>query len=154
MNKYYLTKEKLEELKKELEHLKSEGRKEIARQLKTAKEYGDLSENAEYSQAKDDQAILEIRISELEDMIRNAIIIETGSKKEKDKVSVGSKVVLKKDNKNYEYLIVGEAEADPSSGKISNNSPLGKVLLGKKVGDEVVVEAPMGKIKYKILKIS
>jgi transcription elongation factor GreA len=154
MNKYYLTKEKLEELKKELEHLKSEGRKEIARQLKTAKEYGDLSENAEYSQAKDDQAILEIRISELEDMIRNAIIIETGSKKEKDKVSVGSKVVLKKDNKNYEYLIVGEAEADPSSGKISNNSPLGKVLLGKKVGDEVIVEAPMGKIKYKILKIS
>jgi transcription elongation factor GreA len=154
MNKYYLTKEKLEELKKELEHLKSEGRKEIARQLKTAKEYGDLSENAEYSQAKDDQAILEIRISELEDMIRNAIIIETGSKKEKDKVSVGSKVILKKDNKNYEYLIVGEAEADPSSGKISNNSPLGKVLLGKKVGDEVVVEAPMGKIKYKILKIS
>jgi transcription elongation factor GreA len=154
MNKYYLTKEKLEELKKELEHLKSEGRKEIARQLKTAKEYGDLSENAEYSQAKDDQAILEIRISELEDMIRNAIIIDTGSKKEKDKVSVGSKVVLKKDNKNYEYLIVGEAEADPSSGKISNNSPLGKVLLGKKVGDEVVVEAPMGKIKYKILKIS
>jgi transcription elongation factor GreA len=154
MNKYYLTKEKLEELKKELEHLKSEGRKEIARQLKTAKEYGDLSENAEYSQAKDDQAILEIRISELENMIRNAIIIEKGSKKEEDKVSVGSKVILKKDNKNYEYLIVGEAEADPSSGKISNNSPLGKVLLGKKVGDEVVVEAPMGKIKYKILKIS
>jgi transcription elongation factor GreA len=152
MNKYYLTKEKLEELKKELEHLKSEGRKEIARQLKTAKEYGDLSENAEYSQAKDEQAALEIRIAELEDMIRNAIIIEPGAKK--DRVDVGSKVLLKKDNKNYEYLIVGETEADPSSGKISNNSPLGKVLLGKKVGDEVIVEAPRGKIKYKILKIS
>lgn len=151
MNQYYLTKEKLEELKKELEYLKNEGRKEIARQLKLAKEYGDLSENAEYSQAKDDQAMLEIRINELEDIIRNAVIIKQGQKS--DKVVVGSKVSLKKDNKVFEYLIVGETEADPSSGKISNNSPLGKALLGKKVGEEVIVRAPRGEIKYKITKI-
>ncbi|MCS6789034.1 MAG: transcription elongation factor GreA [Patescibacteria group bacterium] len=151
MKNYYLTKEKLEELKKELEYLKNEGRKEVAEHLKKAKEYGDLSENAEYNEAKDEQQKLETRISELEDIIRNVILIKEGVKS--DVVKIGSKVTLKKDGKTYQYVIVGQNEADPSSGKISNESPLGKALLDKKNNDEVEVLAPGGKIKYKIVKI-
>ncbi|GIW65252.1 MAG: hypothetical protein KatS3mg093_231 [Candidatus Parcubacteria bacterium] len=94
---------------------------------------------------------VETRISELEDMIRNAVLIKEGVKS--DKVKIGSKVILKKDNKTYEYLIVGPSEADPTKGKISNESPLGKALLGKASGDIVEVNAPSGKINYKIVKI-
>jgi transcription elongation factor GreA len=155
MQKYYFTKERLEELKKELEYLKTEGRKEISEQLQKAKEYGDLSENAEYSEAREEQRRLETRISELEVMIRNASIIEEqrkGSGKTSE-VKIGSKVVVKRDGKAYEYFIVGADEANPSLGKISNESPLGKALLGKKVGEEAIVNAPTGKIVYKITKI-
>ena len=151
MEKYYFTKERLEELKKELEYLKTEGRKEVSQQLQKAKEYGDLSENAEYSEAREEQRRLETRISELEVMIRNALIIEEKTKS--SEVKIGSKVVVKRDGKTYEYFIVGTDEANPSLGKISNESPLGKALLNKKVGDEVIVNAPTGKIVYKIAKI-
>ncbi len=151
MEKQYLTKEKLEELKKELGYLKTEGRKEVAEHIKRAKEYGDLSENAEYSQAKDEQAMLEVKIAELEDIIRNAVVIKPGIKK--DKIDIGSKVVLQKDKKIYEYYIVGESEAGPISGKISNNSPLGKAMIGKRQGDEVIVRTPSSEIKYKVIKI-
>jgi transcription elongation factor GreA len=149
--KYYLTKEKLEELKKELEYLQTEGRRQVSEQLQKAKEYGDLSENAEYSQAKEEQAKLEARISELDNMIRNAIIIQQNPKV--NTVQIGSTVFLKKDGQIYHYTIVGANEADPKNNKISNESPIGKALLGKKVGDEVIVEVPSGKIKYKITKI-
>jgi len=151
MEKYYFTKERLEELKKELEYLKTEGRREVSEQLQKAKEYGDLSENAEYSEAREEQRRLETRISELEVMIRNAIIIE--EKVKSSEVKIGSKVFVKRDGKTYEYFIVGADEANPSLGKISNESPLGKALLGKKVGEEVIVNAPTGKIIYKITKI-
>lgn len=151
MKNYYLTKEKLEELKKELEYLKIEGRREVAEHLQKAKEYGDLSENAEYNEAKDEQQRLETRISELEDIIRNAVLIKEGIKS--DSVKIGSKITLKKDGKTYQYIIVGQNEADPLNGKISNESPLGKALLNKKVGDLVEVLAPSGKIEYKIIKI-
>lgn len=151
MQNYYLTKEKLEELKKELEYLKTEGRKEVAEHLQKAKEYGDLSENAEYNEAKDEQQKLETRISELENIIRNVILIKEGVKS--DVVKIGSKITLKKDNKTFQYIIVGQNEADPLNGKISNESPLGQALLNKKVGDKIEVMAPSGKIEYKILKI-
>jgi len=155
MQKYYFTKERLEELKKELEYLKTEGRKEISEQLQKAKEYGDLSENAEYSEAREEQRRLETRISELEVMIRNASIIEEQRKSsgKTSEVKIGSKVFVKRDGKTYEYFIVGADEANPSLGKISNESPLGKALLGKKVGEEAIVNAPTGKIVYKITKI-
>jgi transcription elongation factor GreA len=149
--KYYLTKEKLEELKKELEYLQTEGRRQISEQLQKAKEYGDLSENAEYSQAKEEQTKLEARISELDNMIRNAIIIQQNPKT--NTVQIGSTVFLKKDGQVYHYTIVGVNEADPKNNKISNESPIGKALLGKSVGDEVIIDAPSGKIKYKITKI-
>jgi transcription elongation factor GreA len=151
MKKYYFTKERLEELKKELEYLKTEGRKEISEQLQKAKEYGDLSENAEYSEAREEQRRLETRISELEVMIRNASIID--EKRKSNEVKIGSKVSVKRDGKTYEYFIVGADEANPSLGKISNESPLGKALLGKKVGEEAIVNAPTGKIVYKVTKI-
>lgn len=150
-NKYYLSKEKLEELKKELERLKTEGRKEVAEHLKKAKEYGDLSENAEYTEAKEEQQRLEGRIAELENIIRNAIIIKKSTKG--DRIKIGSVVHLKRDGKIYKYIIVGIDEADPSAGKISNESPLGRALLNKKIGESVEVSAPSGKIIYKILKI-
>ncbi|MGC8776125.1 MAG: transcription elongation factor GreA [Minisyncoccia bacterium] len=151
MKVHYLTKEKLEELKKELEYLKREGRREVAEHLQKAKEYGDLSENAEYSEAKDEQQRIETRILELEEIIRNAVLIKEGTKG--DKVKIGSKVTVKKDGKTYEYLIVGPNEADPSKGKISNESPLGRAFLDKKSGETAEVLAPSGKITYKIIKI-
>jgi transcription elongation factor GreA len=148
---YHLTKEGLEKLKKELEYLKKEGRIEIAERLKRAKEYGDLSENAEYSEAKDEQAKLETRIFELEKIIRNAVIIRKSS--QKDIVNIGSTIEVQKGVKKFKYTIVGSHEANPEANLISNESPLGKAFLGKKIGDEVEVETPSGKTKYKILKI-
>lgn len=148
---YYFTKESLEKLKKELEHLKKEGRIEIAERLKKAKEYGDLSENSEYADAKEAQNKLENRIFELEEMIRNAVLIKKSPKK--DIVSIGSTIEVKKGLKTSEYTIVGFQEAKPEANLISNESPLGKAFIGKKVGDVVEIETPSGKTKYKIVKI-
>lgn len=152
---HYLTKEKLEELKKELEHLKKDVRNEIAERLKRAKEYGDLSENAEYSEAKDEQARIESRIFELEDVLRNASVIKKSGAK--DVVSIGSTIEVKKSGRGGEkilkYTIVGSNEAKPEENLISNESPLGKAFLDKKKGDIIKIETPGGKAEYKIMKI-
>mgnify|MGYP001018303693 CR=1 FL=1 len=149
----YLSKEGLEKLEAELKHLKTIRRKEVADRIQTAKEFGDLSENAEYSDAKDEQGFVEGRIMELEDVLRNVVLIEEQGKH--DSVEVGDKIKVRResDKKEFEYDIVGSEEADPSQGKISNESPLGRAFLGHNIEDEVDVNLPSGQIKYKIVKI-
>jgi len=148
----FITKEGLEKLKKELDYLKTEKRKEVAERIREAKELGDLSENAEYTEAKEEQAFFEGKIIELEYVIKNSQIIK--SDKKSDIVRVGSKIKLESGNEQFEYIIVGSNESDPSSGKISNESPLGKAFLNKKIGDEVSVEVPQGVKKFKIVEMN
>lgn len=149
----YITTEGLEKLKKELEYLKTVKREEIRERLERAISFGDLTENAAYHEAKEAQGFLEGRILELEEIIRSAVIISNGNRK--DIVNIGSLVILQRiqDKEKLEFKIVGAQEASPTEGRISNESPLGSVLLNKKKGDVVEVEAPAGKTKYKILKI-
>lgn len=148
---YFITKERLEELKAELDEAKKGGRNDIAERLKRAKEFGDLSENAEYSEAKESQSKLESHIVELENIIRNAVIIKkTHGKKT---IEMGTTVRVEKDKKKFEYTIVGSNEANPEKGLISNESPLGIAFIGKKEDDVVEVETPKGIAKYKILEI-
>ncbi len=151
----YLSKEKFEELKKKLQYLKTVKREEIAEKISEAKDYGDVSENAEFTAAKEEYASNEKEILELEDLIRNAIIIEEGKgPKNKKVVSIGDTLELKIKGQIYTYTIVGSEDIDLANNKISNESPIGKALLGKKVGDEVIVPLPEnGQIKVKILKI-
>lgn len=148
----YLTSEGLEELKKELDHLKLERRPEVITALKDARALGDLSENAEYDAARQEQAIVEGRIAELEVMIENAVIIE---KTDTDCVGIGTKVKLEyvDDNDTEEYSIVGSSEADPFLNKISNESPIAQAIMGLKVGDIAHVSSPNGKYDVKILEI-
>lgn len=146
----YLTKEGLDELKSELAELKDTKRIEIAKRIKNAREMGDLSENAEYHSAKEEQAFIEGRISELEEIVKHAKV-STG--KSKDEVSVGAKVTVHIDGDEEIFHLVGAPEADPTKGKISHESPLGAKLMGKKVGDKFEVEAPIGNLIYTILKI-
>ncbi|TJX67865.1 transcription elongation factor GreA [Soehngenia saccharolytica] len=150
----FLTPEGLEKLEMELEEAKVVKRKEIADRIKQALAFGDISENAEYDQAKNEQAKLEERIAKLEAMLRNAVVIDD-DEISTDIVTIGSKVTVLdiEFNEEMEYTIVGSAEADPFEGKISNESPMGKALLGRKVGDTVSVQAPDGIIKYKIKAI-
>ena len=150
--KTYLTKERYEELKAELQRLKIEGRMEIADRLKKSKDYGDLSENSEYSDAKDAQAKLETKIFEIEESLKEAVIIKKNLNK--DIIGVGSTVEAQKGLKTVIYTIVGSNESNPGNNLISNESPLGRAFLSRKVGDIVEMEAPSGKIKYKILKIA
>ena len=150
--KNFITKQGLEKLKKELERLKTIKRREIAQSLQKAKELGDLSENAEYSEAKESQSFNEGRISELGEIIKGAATIKT-SANQGDIVQIGSTVQVKNGNIDREYTIVGSEEADPANGRISNKSPLGVAFLGKKTGDEVEIETPGGKMRYKILGI-
>ncbi|MBI4160159.1 transcription elongation factor GreA [Candidatus Wolfebacteria bacterium] len=148
--KAYISKEGLEELKQKLESFKKDARQDIAERLRRAKEFGDLSENSEYIDAKDAQAKLEMEIAELEEKIRNAIVIK------KDKsgvVGIGSTVEVLKNGKRMRYTIVGGEEADPARFLISNESPLGQAFLGKKSGDTAEITVPSGKAAYKILKI-
>ena len=149
-----LTKAGLDKLKGELEHLKTQGRTDIAEKIRVARGYGDLSENSEYDEAKNEQAKIEARIVELEKMLENAVIIEEDVAT--DCVAVGVTVtVLDVDfEEEMTYKVVGPAEADPMNGLISDDSPVGRALVGAKVGDEVVAEAPVGEIKFKILSIS
>lgn len=149
--KHYLTKEGLKSLQAELEQLQKEGRREIAERLKRAKEYGDLSENSEYIDAKEAQGKLESRIFELEEIIRNAVLIKRSP--QKDTVGIGSTIEVQKGFKTFRYTIVGSREAKPEANLISNESPLGKAFLGKKIGDMVEIDTPSGKTKYKIVKI-
>ncbi|OGM92902.1 hypothetical protein A2333_03095 [Candidatus Wolfebacteria bacterium RIFOXYB2_FULL_49_7] len=148
---FYVTKERLEELKEELEGEKKEGRNEIADRLKRAKEFGDLSENAEYSEAKEAQTKLESHIVELENIIRNAVIIKKS--RGKKTIEMGATIKVERDKKVFEYTIVGSNEANPEKRLISNESPLGSTFIGKKEGDLVEVETPKGLVKYKILEI-
>lgn len=146
-----LTPEGFEKLKKELEGLKAQ-RKEIAARLKKAVSYGDLSENADYHQAKEDQGFLEGKIVELEDVLRNAQVIEKGEGI-KGTIQIGSNAVLENKKGEEHITIVGAEEAAPMEGKISVESPLGKALMGKRKGDEVEINTPKGAIKYKVVKI-
>ncbi|MGN1328139.1 MAG: transcription elongation factor GreA [Eubacterium sp.] len=149
---FKMTAEGKEELERELDSLKTEGRIDIAEKLKVARSYGDLSENSEYDEAKSEQAKIEARISELEYQLEHAVIIDST---DKNAVSMGSKVTVVRLSDKVEavYEIVGFAQSDPSNGKISDESPVGKALMGAKKGDTVVVEAPIGSLEYKIKKI-
>ena len=146
----YLSSKKLKELKIKLEELKNK-RKEISRRIQEAQERGDIAESAEYAEAKEAQAFNEGRIEELEHLIKEAIIIS--KKKNCNIVNVGCRVLVLNKNGKQEFTIVGSEEANPIKGKISNESPLGRAFLGRKKGDDVIVQIPKGKIHYKILEI-
>lgn len=149
-----LTDEGLKKLEEELEYLKTQKRKEVAEKIKHARGFGDLSENSEYDEAKDEQAKVELRIVELEKMLKNAKVIDD-SEINLDVVSVGTKLKIYdfEYDEELEYSIVGSTEADPSKGRISDESPIGKALLGKKTDDIIDIETPGGVIKVKILAI-
>lgn len=149
--KNYLSSERQREITEELEGLRTTGRKEVAERLKAAKELGDLSENSDYHEAREEQARLETRIAELEEILRHAVIVRrmdgTGA------VRVGSNVKVKRGGETLNYTIVGSSESQPAAGLISNESPVGQGLLGKKVGDLVKVRTPGGEAEYEILSI-
>jgi len=147
----YLTPEDLEKIKKELNYLKRVKRKEIAQTLKETVAQGDLTENSAYQEAKDAQGFLEGRILELENLIRDAKVVE--KIKGAQWVQIGSTVFLNSGNKKEKYKIVGSGQANPSKGEITIDSPLGKVLLDKPVGATITLKTPLGKTKYKIIKI-
>lgn len=147
---YQITEVGKKELEAELEELKGR-RGEIADKIAEARDYGDLSENADYDTAREDQALVETRIAEIEDILANAQIIKA---KSGSKISVGSTVELKVDGKSVTYTLVGPVEADPLEGKISNESPIGEALMGKTVGESVTITTPKGSIAYEIVKIS
>ena len=149
----YLTAEGLEEIKKELDVLKLEKRPEIIKALKDARALGDLSENAEYDAARNEQAIVEARILELEQMIEKAVVIKEVNK---EVVSIGTRVTIEyvEDGEQDDYSIVGSKEADPFANKISNESPIAKAIMGMRVGDIVSVESPNGKYDVKIVQIA
>ena len=154
MKEVILTPEGYKKLTKEIEYLSTEKRREVAERIKVAREFGDIAENAEYDDAKNEQAYVEARIALLEDRLLNARVIQ---KKDiaKDVVSIGSVVRLKDmaANQTVEYHIVGSAEANPGERKLSNESPVGRAILGKKKGEVVEVSAPRGALKFKILDI-
>jgi transcription elongation factor GreA len=146
-----LTKEGLEALKSELSALVEEKRPQLVERLSFARSQGDLAENNDYQNAKDELEFLDGRIAELDDVIKSAVVVCGNGKK--NSVDLGTKVTLKLNGKEHCFNIVGEWEADPMAKKISHTSPLGTALVGKKVGDKVEVEAPAGKLNYEILAI-
>ena len=152
--KMILTKDGMKKLQDELENLKSVRRIEVAERIKQAIAFGDISENSEYDDAKNEQAFIEGRIQELEQKLRNVEVISE-EKKPKNVVTMGCKVILRdmELNEDMEYTLVGTAEADPEAMRISNESPVGAAILGQKVNKVVDVQAPVGTIKYKIMKI-
>lgn len=149
-----LTKEGKQKLEEELHFLETEKRSEISERIKVAREFGDISENSEYDDAKNEQAHIENRISEIHNIINNSKVIRKPSKNSA-KINIGSKVSIKLNNKKQEYTIVGAAESDIANGKISNLSPVGNALLGKKKGDTIETEGPTGKkLKIEVLDFS
>ncbi|MBR5496316.1 MAG: transcription elongation factor GreA [Oscillospiraceae bacterium] len=150
-----VTHEGLTKLEQELEQLKTVKRKEVAEKIKVALSFGDLSENSEYDEAKNEQAMVEARINELEAMLKNVKVLDEDDVST-DKVSIGSKVVVKdlEFNEEEKYYLVGSTEADPMQGKISDESPIGAAIMGKSVGDIVEVDAPGGMFKLEIIEIS
>ncbi|MDD5251243.1 MAG: transcription elongation factor GreA [Patescibacteria group bacterium] len=151
INPLYISAEKLAEMKKEIEYLKTFKRREIADRIEKAKDLGDLSENADYTDAKEDLSANELRIVKLDNDIRSGIVIETQGG---DQVAIGNTVQAKVNGKDRVLKVVGAAEADPMSGQISNESPIGLALLGRKAGDKVTVQAPAGPVEYEIIAIS
>lgn len=150
--KQYLSREKYDELKKELDQLTHQRRKEIAEQLEAAKSLGDLSENAEYHAAREAQVAVEERVMAIEEVLKNAVIMS--SKHKTDSVGIGSVVTLKKGKEEKTYTIVGSEETDIGSGKISNKSPLGGAMFGKKQGDTFTYKTPQGDVRCEIIAIS
>jgi transcription elongation factor GreA len=149
-----LTPEGYEKLKAEIEYLQNDRRREIADRIRVAREFGDIAENAEYDAAKNEQAHLEARIAMLEERLKDARVV-TKKEIKSGEVSIGTKVRLRdvKANKTVEYHIVGSAEANPAENKLSNESPVGKAIMGRKKGETVEVAAPRGKLKFKIMDI-
>ena len=154
MKEVILTPEGYEKLKREIDLLRGDKRREVAERIRVAREFGDIAENAEYDDAKNEQAMLEHKIAQLEDRLLTARVI---TKKEisKDSVSIGSRVRLRDvaAKQTFEYHIVGSAEANPAENKLSNESPVGKAIMGHKKGETVEVSAPRGSLKFKILEI-
>ncbi len=152
MSEKYLTKEGLEKLKKELERLKKEERQKVAKELEVAISFGDLSENAAYDEAKENQALLEGKIVEIESIINNAVLIKGNN--HNNWIDIGSKVTVKWNNREDCFLIVGEEESSPIEKRISFKSPLGKALLRKEKGAKIRVKTPSGEIEYTVIEIS
>ncbi|WP_082233753.1 transcription elongation factor GreA [Halobacillus massiliensis] len=152
---YYMTEDGKRKLEEELDYLKNERRKEVVERIKDARGFGDLSENSEYDAAKDEQAFVEARIQTVENMIRNAVIIES-DQDNPDRVSMGKSVTFQElpNGEEETYTIVGSAEADPFEGKISNDSPMAQSLIGHEVGDQVSVATPGGEILVKIVTVT
>lgn len=150
-----LTEDALKQLEEELEYLKTKKRKEVSEKIKVALGFGDLSENSEYDEAKNEQAQVEARIVSVENMLKNAIVIDE-SERDTSKVELGATVTIHdiEFDEDITYKIVGSTEADPDEGRLSDESPLGKSLMGKAEGEMIDVDAPAGVIQYKILKIS
>ncbi len=154
MKEVVLTREGYEKLKQEIEVLSTDRRREVAERIRVAREFGDIAENAEYDDAKNEQMMLEHRIATLEERLRSARVIDE-SEITADVVSIGATVRLRDvgANKTFEYQIVGSAEANPAENKLSNESPVGKAIIGRKKGETVEVAAPRGALKFKILDI-
>ncbi len=154
--KEYLTQEKYDEFKKELEHLKGEKRKEVAESLEYSKALGDLSENAEYHEARDEQAVVEDRIAKLESILKSAVIVKNH---DTNLINVGSMLTVEREGlpaqsgKKFHFTIVGTEESDAASGKISIKSPFGQAALGKKKGETFSYDAPSGQVTYKVMDI-
>lgn len=147
---HYVTKEGLEQLKKELEYYEKTKRIEVANRIQKAKEYGDLSENAEYSEAKEEQSFVEGKVVELRDLIQNAAVIKQSHD---GTVRVGSSIRVVCDGKEKDFEIVGSREANPAEGRISNESPMGSAFIGRKVNEQVEIEAPRGTLTCTVLEI-
>jgi len=149
-----LTEEGFEKLENELDYLENEKRREVAKRIKVAREFGDISENSEYDDAKNEQAFVEGRIKEIKNMLNNAHVVKDEEITDK-KVNLGTKVMLHNldSDEKIAYTLVGSAEADPLNHKISNESPIGKTILGHSIGDQVTVETPGGDVDYEILSI-
>jgi len=150
---HYLTNDGLQRLQAELNYLKTTARDQLAKRLRTAIQQGDLSENADYIAAKEEQGFLEGRIMELEQIIRNVVIIDE-NQRNRDVVDIGASITIQEGNFPVEtYQLVGPQEADPANGRISHESPIGKAMIGKRSGDEFLVSTPNGTVHFKIIKI-
>jgi transcription elongation factor GreA len=157
----YLTKAKFDELTKELDQLRNVRRKEVAEQLEYTKQLGDLSENAEYHQAREEQAFLEDRIAKLDSLLKSATVVANGAHHSVGTVGIGSTIELRRQSKasadakaTVTYILVGSEEANNAGGKLSTSSPLGIAILGKKKGDEIKVKTPGGEVNYSIVKVA
>ena len=153
-SRYKMSQERLEELKQELEYLQTVREKEVAEQIKEARSFGDLSENSEYDEAKNEQGKLYSRMAELDEILSNYVVIEE-EEVDGDYIRMGSTVTVldKEFDEEQVYRITGSQEADPMNGQISEDSPFGKALMGRNAGDDIVVDAPSGPVEYKILKV-